>query len=92
MITVYDDEGLLSERELRLTAALYTRLGAHRRLRRGQVPQLKDDGCQWVPVREIVRERGVDIALTSDEQRVYDAFCRMGRVPGGAVRVMEAGA
>lgn len=91
MMNVYDDAGVLSERELRLTAALYTRLGAHQRMRRGRVPQLEDDGCQWVPVREIVRERGVDLSLTPDEQRVYDAFCKMGRVPGGAVRVMEAG-
>lgn len=91
MMNVYDDAGVLSERELRLTAALYARLGAHRRMRRGRVPQLEDDGCQWVPVREIVRERGVDLSLTPDEQRLYDAFCKMGRVPGGAVRVMEAG-
>jgi hypothetical protein len=88
---VHDDDGVLSERELRLTAALYARLGAHRRMRRGQVPRLEDDGCQWVPVGEIVSERGVDLALTPDEQQVYDAFCRMGRVPGGAVRLLAAG-
>jgi hypothetical protein len=91
-MTVHDDEGVLSDRELRLTAALYARLGAHRRLRRGGVPRIEDDGCQWVPVGEIVRERGVDLSLTSDEQRVYDAFCRAGRVPGGAVRLLAAGA
>ena len=89
---VYDDAGVLSERELRLTAALYARLGAHRRMRSGRLTPLKDDGCQWVPVQEIVRARGVDLALTPDEQMVYDAFVRAGRVPGGAVRVMEKSA
>ncbi len=87
---VYDDTGVLSERELKLTAALYARLGAHRHMRRrGRLPGLPDDGCHWVPVQEIVRARGVDLSLTPDEQAVYDAFCRAGRVPGGAVRVME---
>ena len=86
---VYDDAGVLSERDLRLTAALYARLGAHRGMRRGRLPQVDDDGCHWVPVQEIVRTRGVDLSLTPDEQLVYDAFCRSGRVPGGAVRVME---
>ena len=89
---VYDESGVLSERELKLTAALYARLGAHRRMRRGRVPRLADDGCHWVPVQEIVRERGVDLSLTPDEQVVYDAFCRAGRVNGGSVRVMEQGA
>ena len=85
---VYDESGVLSERELKLTAALYARLGAHRKMRRGRVPRLTDDGCHWVPVQEIVRERGVDLSLTADEQLVYDAFCRAGRVNGGSVRVM----
>jgi hypothetical protein len=89
---VYDESGLLSERELKLTAALYARLGAHRHMRRGRLPQLVDDGCHWVPVQEIVRERGVDLSLTRDEQVIYDAFCRAGRVNGGSVRVMEPGA
>lgn len=88
---VYDESGVLSDRELKLTAALYARLGAHRRMRRGRVPQLVDDGCHWVPVQEIVRERGVDLLLTPDEQLVYDALCRAGRVHGGSVRVMEQG-
>jgi len=89
---VYDESGVLSERELKLTAALYTRLGAHRRMRRGRLPRLVDDGCHWVPVQEILRERGVDLSLTPDEQLVYDAMRRAGRVHGGAVRVMEQGA
>jgi hypothetical protein len=89
-VMVTDDAGVLSERELKLTAALYARLGAHRHVRRrGRLPKLTDDGCHWVPVQEIVRARGVDLSLTPDEQLVYDAFCRAGRVPGGAVRVME---
>jgi len=89
---VYDEAGVLSERELKLTAALYARLGAHRRMRRGRLPRLVDDGCNWLPVQDIVRARGVDLLLTPDEQLVYDAFCRTGRVEGGAVRVMDKGA
>jgi hypothetical protein len=86
---VVDEAGALSERELRLTAALYAHFGAATQVRRGRLPRIEDDGCHWVPVQEIVRTRGVDLALTADEQVVYDAFCRAGRVPGGAVRVME---
>jgi hypothetical protein len=87
---VCDDNGVLTERELKLTAALYARLGAHRHVRRrAELPELADDGCHWLPVQEIVRSRGIDLLLTADEQLVYDAFCRAGRVPGGAVRVME---
>jgi len=87
---VYDESGVLSERDLRLTAALYAHFGAAQQVRRGKMPRIDDDGCHWVPVQEIVRTRGVDLQLTADEQLIYDAFCRSGRVPGGSVRVMDA--
>ncbi len=89
---VVDETGALSERELKLTAALYVHFGAHTRMKRGRLPKLDDDGCHWVPVQQIVRTRGVDLSLTREEQVVYDAFIRAGRVQGAAVRVMEKGA
>ena len=89
---VVDETGALSERELKLTAALYAHFGAHKRMKRGRLPKLDDDGCHWVPVQQIVRSRGVDLSLTPDEQVVYDAFLKAGRVQGAAVRVMEKGA
>ena len=91
MAHVTDETGLLTERELKLTAALYASLGAHRFMRKsGQLPQAIGDDCHWLPVQRIVATRGVDFILTKDEQYIYDAFVRAGRVPGAAVRVEAA--
>ena len=88
---VTDDAGVLSERELKLTAALYASLGAHRFIRKsGRLPKAIGDDCNWLPVQKIIAARGVDFALTPDEQVIYDAFVREGRVPSSAVRVLAA--
>ncbi len=87
---VTDETGVLSERDLKLTAALYAHFGAAKAVRSGKMPRIEEDGLHWVPVQQIVRARGVDLTLTADEQVVYDAFCKTGRVPGGAVRIMDA--
>ena len=90
MNTVCDEAGVLSERDLKLTAALCATLGVHQQVRRsGRLPEVVGDDCNWLPVLQIIATRGVDLALTPDEQLIYDAFWRAGRVPTGAVRVMS---
>lgn len=85
---VCDDAGLLSEQDLKLTAALWADQGADDHLRRsGRLPDAIGDDSWWA-VPQIIATRGTDLALTPDEQLVYDAFCREGRVPNSAVRLM----
>lgn len=79
----------LTDRELKLTAALYARMGAVEHLR--QTGRLPDSiGGLWnvIPMRLLLEERGTDPTLTPDEQLVYDAILREGRLPGGAVRLV----
>jgi hypothetical protein len=67
----------LTERELKLTAAVYVRHGAASHLRKtGKLPD--KDGGLWsvIPMRLIIEERGRDLTLTPDEQLVYDAILR----------------
>ena len=40
-------------------------------------------------MRLIIEERGLDFELTPDEQLVYDALIREGRLSGGAVRLVD---
>ena len=82
----------LSEKELKLTAALYTKLhGVLEYVRAtGQLPQdMKPKAYYCIPMRLLIEERGTDIALSSDEALVYDAIVRAGRTPGGAVNLVE---
>ena len=83
----------LTERELKLTAALYARMGAVPHLREtGRLPDSIGGLWNVIPMRLVLKERGTDPTLTQDEQLVYDAILREGRLPGGAVRLLrEAG-
>jgi hypothetical protein len=84
------DLGDLTERELRLTAAVYARLGAARHLRQtGRLPDQIGGAWNIIAMRVVLRERGTDPTLTPDEQLVFDAIIREGRLPGGAVRLVE---
>ena len=79
----------LTERELKVTAAVYTLKGAAKHLR--QTGRLPDNmGGLWnvIPMRLVLQRRGPDLTLTEDEQLVYDAILREGRLPGGAVRLV----
>jgi hypothetical protein len=40
-------------------------------------------------MRHVIEERGIDFELTEDEELVYDAIIREGRLPGGAVRLVD---
>jgi hypothetical protein len=78
-----------SERELKVTAVLYVRLGAVAHLR--ETGRLADRiGGTWnsTPMNLVLRERGSDPTLTEEEQLVYDAIVREHRLPGGAIRLI----
>jgi hypothetical protein len=82
----------LTKRELRLTAALYARSGAAAHLREtGRLPERIGGPWSVIPMRLLIGERGPDPTLTPDEQLVYDAILREGRLPGGAVRLVGEG-
>jgi len=79
-----------SERELKVTAVLYARLGAVAHLR--ETGRLADriGGMQnYIPMNLVLRERGTDPTLTEEEQLVYEAIVREHRLPGGAVRLVS---
>ena len=75
-----------SEKELKLTAALYaTRPGVLEHLQgSGRLPETIPTGGAPIGTRLLVEERGTNITLTPNEQLVYDAILRQGRLPGAA--------
>jgi hypothetical protein len=80
----------LTERELKLTAAVYARLGAADHVRQtGSLPERLGGPWNVIPMRLVLQERGTDVTLTPDEQLVYETILREARLPGGAVRLME---
>ena len=80
----------LTDRELRLTAAVYALHGAARHLREtGSLPARIGGLCSVIPMRLVIEARGVDLELTEDERLVYEAIIREGRLVGGAVRVLD---
>jgi len=88
-VSALDDADWPSERELKVTAVLYARLGAVSHLR--ETGRLADRiGGMWnsIPMNLVLRERGTDPTLTEEERLVYDAIVREHRLPGGAVRLI----
>jgi hypothetical protein len=78
----------LTDRELRLTAAVYARHGVARHLREtGSLPDVVGGPWSVIPMRLVIEERGLAPELTQDEQLIYDAIIREGRLPGGVVRL-----
>lgn len=80
-----------SERELKLTAALYAsrpRILEHVRAT-GSLPREFTLGGGHIGARLLIEARGTDITLTPDEQLVYEAIVRDGRLPGGSVRLVR---
>lgn len=80
-----------STRELKLTAAVYAgRRGVVDHVRAtGRLPPEIHQGGAHIAARVLVEARGTDITLTPDEQLVYEAILREGRLPGGAVRLVD---
>lgn len=80
----------LSIQELKLTAAIYTKIrGVLDHIREtGKLPQVIDNGGAHIGANLLIRARGRDITLTDDEQLVFDAILRENRLPGGCVRLV----
>jgi len=85
------NEKTYSEKELKLTAAVYaTRGDVVETIRKtGKLPETIELGGFPIAANVIIRQRGTDITLTEDEQLVYDAILRECRLPGGGVRLVE---
>jgi hypothetical protein len=71
----------LSNRELKLTVALYLKVGGKKLLQHvKETRRLPDDFTPQlffhIPMNLIIKERGTDITLTPDEQLVYDAIAK----------------
>ncbi len=83
-------EGELTEQELKLTAALYAgRRSVVEHVRStGRLPEEIPMGGAHIGMRLLIERRGRDIILTEDEQLVYDAILREGRLPGGSVHLV----
>ena len=83
----------LSERELRLTAALYLMVGGEK-LRKhvketGRIPSDFIPQLHWhIPMNLLIKERGTDITLAPDEQLVYDAILKKKKIRG-VVRLVD---
>ncbi len=82
-----------TKREVKLTAALYASRSwilEHVRAT-GRLPERFTLGGGVIGMRLLIEARGTDITLTPDEQLVYEAILREGRLPGGGVRLVEPG-
>jgi hypothetical protein len=78
-----------TDRELRLTAVLYARLGVIEHLKQtSRLPETIGGLWNCIPARHVIAERGTDPVLSDEEQLVYEAILREGRRPGGCVRVV----
>jgi hypothetical protein len=54
----------------------------------GQLPPTIATGGANIADNLIIRRRGRDFTLNEDEQLVYDAILREGRLPGGGVTLI----
>ncbi len=76
-----------TEQELKLTAILYAnkpKVVEHLK-KKGTLPKRIDPGGFPTGMNVILRTRGRDPVLKEDEQLVYEAILREGRLPGGSV-------
>jgi len=80
-----------SNRELKLTAALYaSRPGVVEYVRaNGRLPTKIPMGGAHIGMRLLIERRGTDITLSPDEQLVYDAMLRENKLPGGSVILLD---
>ncbi len=77
----------LSDKEIKLTAAVYanSKKVVDYVRETGHLPETIPNGGFNIGANVIIRQRGEDITLTEDEQLVYEAILRDGRLPGGSV-------
>jgi hypothetical protein len=55
----------------------------------GELPEEINNGGLHIAMRKIIEWRGVDLKLTEKEKLIYNAIMQEGRMPGGAVRLVE---
>lgn len=80
-----------STRELKLTAAIYAKsAGVLESIRTtGKLPMTIHNGGFPTAMRLLIKQRGTDIVLTTDEQIVYNAILSERRLPGGGVILLD---
>ncbi len=79
-----------SNRELKITAAMYAGRGVAAYVRKhGKLPKDIPMGGASIQLHHLFEERGTDFDLTPDEQLIYDAILREGKLPGGGVRLVK---
>jgi hypothetical protein len=85
------DELPLSNRELKLTAALYAlKPGVRDHVREtGELPERIPTGGSDIAMRVLIEQRGTDLELTDDEELVLQAIVRSRRLPGGHPILLE---
>ena len=80
-----------SNKSIKLTAAVYAtseKVVAYVR-EHSKLPDEIYTGGLHIAMRIIIERRGTDITLTEKEKLIYDANIREGRMPGGAVKLVE---
>jgi hypothetical protein len=80
-----------SDRELRLTAALYAlRPGVLDHVKAtGRLPERIPTGGSNIGMQLLIERRGVNLTLTAEEQLVYEAIVLGGTLPGGHVLLVD---
>ena len=80
-----------TNRELKLSAAVYatSRKLVDYVVEHGTIPaEIPLNGFP-IAMKKIIEWRGIDLELTEKEKLVYDAILASGRLPGGAVNLVE---
>jgi len=85
------NENASSDREIRITAAMYAgRPIVLEHLRKhGRLPDNIPMGGAATQLRILLERRGPDLVLTPDEQEIYDAILRERRLPGGRAVLVD---
>ncbi len=82
----------MSDRERRLTAAIYAQLPAvleHVR-REGRLPRHVPGGGREIGLRLLVQRRGLDLDLSEPEREVFEAIARDGVAPPERAVILDA--
>lgn len=80
-----------TSRELKLSAAVYatSQKLVDYVVEHGTLPKVIPVNGFPIAMKKIIEWRGTDLELTDREKLVYDAILASGRLPGGAVNLVE---
>lgn len=85
-----DEKATWSERDLKITAAMYAERGVAEYVRREhKLPDSISMEGASIQLRLLLQRRGTDFELTPDEQLVYEALLRERRLPGGGAHLVS---